>query len=250
MARTLLGAGAAVLLAASSAAAQQPAGAFGDQGQAIVSIDRLMPLFSYDNYKQGDFGGGGGTNSTTVTSMSFIGHGLGLFDYGGGNTAELFYNVPRFAFDYTVWQHLTIGGSIWAYFQLGNSVTHTEPNGVSTSNDQGKITFWGLAPRVGWILQLSDLFSFWPRGGFSFNDASLSIPNPGGPSTSATVTQWALDLEPMFVITPIPHVGFTAGGAIDIPFAGSLSVSSGGASVSVDSTQFHFGLNAGLLAWF
>jgi hypothetical protein len=254
MLRALLTIGALLLLLLTPlpAGAQGRAGAaFGDQGQAIVSVDRLMPLFAYESYKQGFFGGGG-TNNQTVTSISLVGHGVSAYSYGGVELGALFYNIPRFAFDYTVWQHLTVGGSVWAYFQLGNSTTHTE-NGVSVTNDNGKVTFWGIAPRVGWILQLSDVFSFWPRGGVSFNDAGVTFPpaNPGLPSGGGTVTQWAIDLEPMFVITPVPHAGFTVGPAVDIPFAGSLSTSNAaGTTVSVDSTQFHFGITAGLLAWF
>jgi hypothetical protein len=240
-----------VLLFAAPAAAQKE-GAFGEQGQAIVSVDRLMPLFAYESYKQGDLGGGGVTDTNTITSVSFVGHGLSIFGYGGGaEPGLLLYNVPRFAFDYTVWQHLTVGGSVWAYFQLGNSATFTDRNGVSTTTDNAKVSFWGLGPRAGWILHLSDLFAFWPRGGVSFNDASVTFASmPGQPTTTGTVTQWAIDLEPMFVITPVPHAGITVGGAVDIPFAGSLSSSTAGTTVSVDSTQFQFGLNAGLLVWF
>jgi hypothetical protein len=238
----------AVLLTAGVASAQA-APAFGEQGQAIVSVDRLMPLLSYDSYNIEDTVRGSTTQSQT--SLSFVGHGLSLFDYGGGTNAPLFYDIPRFAFDYTVWQHLTVGGSIWAYFQLGNSTTQHQPGQPDVSADNGKVTFWGLAPRVGWILHLSDLFAFWPRGGISFNDASVSFPaRMGGASTSATVTQWALNLEPMFALTPLPHAAITAGPVVDIPFAGSISQSANGVSISVGSTQFHFGLTAGLLVWF
>ncbi len=238
---TTFGVLAAALVAARTASAQAaaPAGAFGDEHQAILSVDRLMPLFAYENQKQTN--DDRSTDSHTVTSMSFVTHGIAY------NT---FYNIPRFAFDYTVWSHLTVGGSIFVSFQLGNSTTHTDPNGVSVTNDNSKITYWGLAPRVGYILQLSDLFAFWPRGGFSFNDASTSIPVRNGPSESATLTQWALDLEPIFVITPVQHVGFTIGGAIDIPFAGSISATTGGTTVSLDQSQFHFGITGGMLVWF
>jgi hypothetical protein len=234
---TFLGFSAATLLATTAASAQQPAEAFGEQGQFIISADRLMPLFAYENNKR--TGPGGTSDSTTVTSMALVTHGP------DGVTV---YNVPRFAFDYTIWKHLTIGGSAWVYFQLGNSNTHSEP-GMQTSEDQPKVTYWGLAPRVGWILHLSDLFAFWPRGGVSFNQTVTSIPPPVGNATE-TATQWALNLEPMFAITPVPHAAFTVGPVVDIPFAGSLSRSANGITVSNDETMFHFGIVGGLLVWF
>jgi hypothetical protein len=239
---TILGFGAASLLASGTASAQAAAGAFGDQGQFIISADRVMPLFAYENEKHTNTNGS--TDSNTVTSIALVTH---------GPTFVTIYNVPRFAFDYTVWQHLTVGGSVWAYFQLGNSNTHSEPGMPDMSNDQPKITFWGLSPRVGWILHLSDLFAFWPRGGISFDQAITSFNQRVGMVTVSgtnTVTQWAIDLEPMFAITPVPHAAFTVGPVVDIPFSGSSSNSSGGTTVSTDQTQFHFGIVGGLLAWF
>jgi hypothetical protein len=234
---TFLGVGAAMLLATGTASAQAAA-AFGDQGQAIISADRIMPLFAYENEKHTN--NDGSTTSQTVTSISLVTH---------GPTFVTLYNVPRFSFDYTVWKHLTVGGSVWAYFQLGNSTTHSEPGLPDVTTDQPKVTYLGLAPRVGWILQLSDLFAFWPRGGISFND-TMASQTVMGVNESTTLTQWAIDLEPMFAITPVPHAAFTAGPVIDIPFAGSVSASAQGTTVSRDETMFHFGLMGGLLVWF
>jgi hypothetical protein len=229
---TFLGACATALLATATASGQT-APEFGEQGQFIISADRLMPLFAYESEKHAN--GDGTSDTTTVTSIALVTH---------NPDHVTLYNVPRFAFDYTVWKHLTVGGSVWAYFQLGNSTT-TSGNGMpDITREHSKTTFWGLAPRVGWILHLSDLFAFWPRGGFSFADMALS--QTGSPTT----TQWAIDLEPMFVFTPVPHAAITAGPVVDIPFAGSISSSMNGTTVSVDETMFHFGLTGGLLIWF
>jgi hypothetical protein len=238
---TILAVSAATLLGARTAFAQA-AGAFGDQGQAIVSADRVMPLFAYENnsIKHPD----GTKDSQTVTSMALVTH---------GPTFITIYNVPRFAFDYTVWRHLTVGGSVWLYFQAGNSNTHSEPGTPDVTTDQPKVTFWGLAPRVGWILHLSDLFAFWPRGGISFNDSSSGVTRHMGNvsiDSSTSYTQWALDLEPMFAITPLPHGAFTVGPVLDIPLGGTFSRTDNGMTVSTDETNFHFGIVGGLLLWF
>jgi hypothetical protein len=234
---TFLGAAFAALLATNPAAAQQ-APEFGEQGQFIISADRLMPLFAYESDKVS--GGGGGSDTTTVTSVAFVTHNPAIVTL---------YNVPRFAFDFTVWKHLTVGGSVWAAFQLGNSDTVSAPGQPDVTTDNPKITFWGLAPRAGWILRLSDLFSFWPRGGFSFTDTSASQTRMGVDHTQ-TNTQWAINLEPMFALTPVPHAAITAGPVVDIPIGGSVSQSANGMSVSNSETLFHFGLTAGLLIWF
>jgi hypothetical protein len=230
---TFLGAGVAALLATGTASGQQ-AEAFGEQGQFIISADRLMPLFAYESDKVSN--GDGSTDTTTVTSIAFVTHNPAL---------ATVYNVPRFAFDYTVWKHLTVGGSVWASFQLGNSDTHSAPGQPDVTRDRAKVTFWGLAPRAGWILHLSDLFAFWPRGGISFADTSASLNNQ-----TTTNTQWALALEPMFALTPVSHAAIIAGPVVDIPLGGSVSQSMNGMSVSNSETLFHFGLTAGLLIWF
>jgi hypothetical protein len=239
---TFIGAAAAALLATGTASGQAAAPGFGEQGQFIVSADRLMPLFAYESEKHAN--GDGTTDTTTVTSLTFVTHGPALITV---------YNVPRFALDYVVWKHLTVGGSAWAYFQLGDSRTTSAPGQADVTVDQPKITYWGLAPRVGWILRLGDLFAFWPRGGISFTDNESKQTRHMGNVTvdeTNTLTQWAIDLEPMFAFTPVPHAAITAGPVVDIPFAGSVSNSAGGTTVSNDETMFHFGLTAGLLIWF
>jgi hypothetical protein len=234
---TFLGAGVAALLATGTASAQQ-APAFGEQGQFIISADRLMPLLAYESDKVAN--GDGSTDTTTATSIAFVTHNPAIVTV---------YNVPRFAFDYTVWKHLTVGGSVWAAFQLGNSDTHSAPGQPDVTTDNAKVTFWGLAPRAGWILHLSDLFAFWPRGGISFADVQASQTRNGVDHTQ-TNTQWAIALEPMFALTPVPHAAITAGPVVDIPIGGSISQSANGMSVSNSETLFHFGLTAGLLIWF
>ncbi len=244
--RTITAVGALAVLLLSSGTAQA-APTFGmESGDFILSADRLMPLFAYENVKTEN--GNGGSSSSTLTSIAFVTHGAGISVY----------NIPRFSLDVTVIPHLTLGGSVYAYFQLGNSNTGTDAQGVSVTTENAKATFFGLAPRVGYILPIGDTFAFWPRGGLSFNDVGISTPtitNPAGRVTgggSGTVTQWAIDLEPTFVFTPFPHMGITGGAALDIPFAGSQSATNpvNGTTISVPSTQLHFGLNLGLLVWF
>jgi hypothetical protein len=218
----------------------QSAKGFGDTGQPILSVDRLMPLFSYENVKTSN---GTPARSQTITGLSLVTHG----------SNQTFYNVPRFAFDYVVVSHLTIGGSAYVSFQMGNSTTNTNPQGVQTTTDNPKVTLWGLAPRVGYVIPLGDVVAFWPRGGFSYNalsTSSITVNNQVQPGTSAS--QLAIDLEPTFVFVPIEHVGITLAGAVDIPLTGSQDTPIGNtnATVHADLAEFHVGVHAGLLVYF
>jgi hypothetical protein len=214
---------------------------FGDRGTVLIGVERLMPLLSYENVKASQNGTGG---STSITSFSLVTHGA----------TETVYNVPRFALDYTVIPKLTIGGSVYVYAQAGNSTTTTAANGVQTTTDNGKLTFWGFAPRLGYILNLGDVVAFWPRGGFSFNDVSSGSTSANGITTGGSSgTQFALDLEPTFAFIPLPHVAFTATAAVDIPLTGSVNVpvgNNGNLTTSLDLAEFHIGAHLGLLVYF
>ncbi len=234
-------------LTSATAAFAGDADAFGSAHQVMISADRLMPLFAYESQKETtNAGGQTGSTTNTVTSVALVGNGL---------HETTFYNLPRFAVDYTIIPNLTIGGSVYGFFTLGSSTTDAS-GGTSTSQDNTKITIWGIAPRVGYIIPFSSAFAFWPRGGISFQSLATSTPDNNQPpqpqtTTNTNLTQWAVDLEPMFAWTPVTHAAITFGGVIDIPLTGSntSSNSANSVSVSTDTTQFHFGVTAGLLIY-
>lgn len=227
---------------------------FGKQGQFILSADRLMPFFAYTNERttleqnnQKD------TTSTSNASMGIL--------FGRSTNANIPYTVPRVGFDYTVIDHLTLGGNLIAIFGFGGSVTGTrETPGqtVTTTQDSPTITGFGVEPRVGYIFDLSSVFYIWLRGGFSFYtlSAKSTQTNNNGVVTTDTTSRsvFGLDLEPTLVISPINHFGITIGLPVDIGFAGSQKreVQTGATTVTTDLSYsaFHFGINAGLLGYF
>jgi hypothetical protein len=240
------GAAAALFLAAGSASAQSSTD-LGAEGQFIISAERLMPLFSYQSYKTSADDNNSNTDSAVNISLLT------------SNPHQVtFYNVPRLALDYVVIPNLTVGGSAFISFDLSSS-HDTKVNGTTVSADQGKVTFWGIAPRAGYILEITDMFAFWPRAGLTYTHYSVSstVPNPTGPGSrdvSDSVGQLALNLEPMFTFTPFNHFGIVGGPVIDIPLTGSAtterSVASTTQTTSVDATQFHLGATVGLLGYF
>ncbi len=255
-----LGASAGVLLASPFAHAQQRQGDFGQQGQFIFSGDRLFSLFAYDNVTQDDivFGGlpGGATSQTTTTNQTTM-----SFFYGqNGNAPESFFSVPRVGLDYVFLPNMTLGGDVVLLLTLGGSTKHETdfPNMTNqTTTSNPSTTGFGIAPRYGYILPLTDMFSLWLRGGFSYYTATVKQSTTvGGETTtsSANLDQFGIDLEPQIVFTAIPHVGFTAGLACDIPLAGghSLENDTGNTSqsASAHSSIFYLGLELGMLAHF
>jgi hypothetical protein len=250
------GAVAALLLQPSLARAQTKAD-FGTRGEFILSADRLVPLFSWTRVAQDDLPGalGMGVNnsftSTTQTSFSFF--------WGSSTPQELFFSVPRVGFDYVVIPNLTIGGDLALFFTVGsNRSSETDfANGTSqsASGDNGGFFLFGIAPRAGYILRLSDLWALWFRGGLSFYTGTTSNPQNGGPSTHASVDQFALDLEPQVVFTPVPHFGLTAAIDGDIPLVGrhwitTFAPNGTSTTQSASSSSAFVGVTLGMLGYF
>jgi hypothetical protein len=251
-----------VLLAAPLAEAQRRGGdeGFGERGQFIVSADRLFDLFAFSSVSQDQFGTPPGTKivvTSTETSMGFLWGSA----TDSGPTAT-FYTVPRVGVDYTIVNNVTVGGELILWFTLGgHTSTETDTANASnttTSGNPGSVIF-GVAPRGGYILQLNDAFSLWLRGGFSIITTSTNTSNTtAGINTSNTTgaQQFAIDLDPQFVWTPMRHVGFTAGLTTDIPIGGghwsNTTFSGTGTTVneSRPSSIAFFGVTVGTLVWF
>lgn len=272
MKRTLIAVGASLAaLTAAPAALAQGKGEFGQQGQFILSADRLMPFFAWSNISVDNGTGGGQTKNTTSSSQTSLGFlwgstpGYGSAGGVGGNgglaATNLFFTVPRVGFDYVIVPNVTIGGDLVVYFTLGgsNSTEIDYQNGMTqtTKNDNPGVTLFGIAPRGGYILGLNDMFSLWLRGGFSYYTATAKQTVTNGNNTqtnTATQSQPAIDLEPQLVFTPVPHLGFTAGLTADIPFAGNWSFSNqnGGQtnSTSNSASVFYLGVVLGMLGYF
>jgi hypothetical protein len=279
MKRTLsaVAASLAVFTLAPAAFAQAAAkGDFGEQGQFIIGADRLLPLFGYNHWSYDLPTAGAVTKNNASGSswnLSFLYGGTpwssslaGLGGNGGalggvfGNT-NLPFTVPRIGLDYVIVPNVTIGGDLVVYFTVGgNSSTEVDLQGgqtMTTSNDNPGVTLFGIAPRGGYILGLNDMFSLWLRGGFSYYTwtAKQTVTNNGNSTTyTASQNQPAIDLEPQVVFHIIPHVGFTAGLTLDIPFAGGYSdstASNGQTNTTSNSASLlYFGVNLGMLAYF
>ncbi|MCL2450090.1 MAG: hypothetical protein FWD17_14170 [Polyangiaceae bacterium] len=255
----------AAALGTPTAARAQAKTAFGQkQGEFILSADRLVPLISWWRVAQDDFGpppnAPAGSTSFSTQSQTSISFFWGSAETGAA-PLEAFYAVPRVGLDYTIVPHVTVGGDIGLFFTAGTNQSQQVdlPNGSNStaSGSAGSLFVFGIAPRAGYILNLNDSFAIWLRGGFSFYTATSSTEKDPmtGNYTHNNTDQFAIDLEPTFVYTPVPHFGLTASLDGDIPVAGRRSVTNYQASganteASVSSSMAFVGLTLGMLGYF
>ena len=244
----------------SSAAKAEDKGSFGEQGQFIFGADRVFSPFAYTSNSYGEPGGNVTVNGT---STSFLWGGNGIAG-GAANGNQFvagnpnFYSAPRVGFDYTIIPHLTIGGELFAWFTLGGSTSTPTGNGTSVSGPNPSGNEFGIAPRVGYIIGLTDILSVWLRGGFSYYVANTSSNNNanGNCNTNGSLNTFGIDLDPQLVISPIPHFAFLAGPTLDWGFTGGYSVTAPtdqscnrAVTTSGNYNAVNFSLNAGLIGW-
>jgi hypothetical protein len=248
MIRTIVVSGAiGVLTLAGSARAEEgeAVSRFGSPG-FIVSADRLIPLVSYEAVKTTQSDG----SSETKSDLSF-----GLLSNAPYTAFGTFYNLPRLGFDWVPVHNFTLGGALFGYVQALSKDSVSPASGPSTTSDQPKVTYWGFAPRVGYIVPLGGLLDLWPRVGVEYHNVSSSSVSG---AVSPSVWQFAFEAEAMFVIFPWNHFGFTFGPTVDVPNAGkSTSASATGTgttgtatAVSFNSAMFQVGASAGMLGHF
>ncbi len=244
-------AGVTGLFTARQASADEANG-FGEKTQLIVSVDRLMPAFSYTSQTVTATQGAATLKTTdSGTSAAFL--------FGREPNLGAVHTIPRVAFDFTIVRHLTLGGSIAVAFGLGG--THEEDfgnNNATRRTDAAKTSIIGLAPRIGYVLPLGNNFAFWPRAGFAFYSVSTKFQTVTQGNVEVTTTNndslLSLDLDPQFVWTPIAHFFFNFGPIVNVPLTGSRSVEVANGPTTTttknDLSVVHLGITAGLGGWF
>lgn len=196
-----LGLSAAAAAAALFTALPSRAQSFYSSGKISVAMERVFGI----HYAQSKIDPPGSASTT------FGGSVIGFGWYSP--VSEL--HAARAAVDGFVIDRLSLGGSLAFFTQTGDATG----DGVLFS------------PRVGYAIPLSSVFTFWPRGGFTFvklEERSL----------------FALSAEAMFVASPRPNWGILFGPTLDFGFFGD-------APNDASWTHFAFGFpTVGLMGTF
>jgi hypothetical protein len=163
--------------------------AFGQKGDVSFAADRLMGIYLFK--EDPDY------RQRTIVGL-------------GAPPAGHPYTTARLGIDGFVTNGLSIGGS-FAYW------SYDGPSGVL------------FAPRVGYAIEFSNSFGFWPRGGLTYRNFGAGRNRD---------EELALTLEGMFYGAPVKHFAFIFGPAFDIGLVGD-----GG-----EARNFGL-LTAGILGW-
>ena len=216
------------LVMSAQAGAQQ---VFGDQGQFIVSADRVMGYTHDVQTVEPD----APDAEVTVTSdnFAFLGQGDVLSEF----------MFPRVSFDYTVIDGLTLGGSLAFWTQSGETETQT-PFGSATA-DNPTSTFFVFAPRIGYIFMFSEHVGIWPRGGFSFFTGSTEDPVTNG---DISRNGFGFNVDVPFAFVPLEHTAIYVGPGFDVSLGAGGETDPGNTEYNLSILDF--GIYAGLGIWF
>ncbi len=229
---------------------------FGARGELIVSADRLLPWVSYSSQTvtatQGDV-----TTKTTDSGGSLA------FFVGREPALGALHTVPRLAVDFTILRNLTLGTSL--AFAVGLGGVHreerTSPTVDAKTDRDGRAPqsmMLGFAPRLGYVIHGTPHLAFWARAGLSFyanSSKSEETSNLGVTSTSrVSDALFSLDVDPLLVWSPIPHVMVMAGPLLNVSLSGSHDTTFSQSDISKERSDgfsiFHIGFSTGLGTWF
>jgi hypothetical protein len=228
-----------VSFSAAVAGAQAAPGGFGSAGQFTIGAERLFGYASSHQKTEREQPNGTRTDTETINRFSLLAfHGPSV------------YSNPRVGFDYFVIDKLSVGGSL-AFMTEGGENETENPGQPTVTNDRPSTTAFLFAPRAGYALMFNDTIGFWPRGGFSYYSISTED-TEGGFTSEVSENGLALTLEALFIIAPIPHVGFTVGPTLDLGLTGSRDIEppAPAGTIEQDRNVTDIALHAGIAVWF
>jgi hypothetical protein len=137
----------------------------------------------------------------------------------GGSPVGSFnpFSVPFVAAHGVVGSGLTFGGGI-------GYQTDSQKDGLLTKD----VSALSVAPRVGYIVDLGSVVSIWIRVGVTYSSQTTERSSECPPNTFCTPqslkqtrSMFDLSLDPMFVFSPLPHLGLLLGPTIDVALSGT-----------------------------
>jgi hypothetical protein len=217
--------------------------------RVIVGLERVVSFVTYESASVTP----NGSSSTGTVSVT----GLSLAANDPASASDVFYTVPRLGVDAVLGAHFTLGGAFFAWTDVSSSVSVSGGNVTAPSQDQPKRTYWGIAPRLGYIVNVSPIIALWPRAGIEYHNLNQSTINENGTTVGGgSLQQLAMDLEGNLVIAPYDHIGFVVTVYGAIPISGSISnlsetvAGTSTSSVTGSVAETAVGLTAGMVGFF
>jgi hypothetical protein len=173
----------------------------------VITVDRVFGVFSSSGTRSA------GAPDVSETSVNFL----------GGSPTSSFnpFAVPLVTVNGIVGPGVTIGGGI-GYA----SDSRKDGNGPDSKLEMSS---FAVAPRIGGIIDLGSAASLWLRGGITYSSqkyVNTFVCSVSGTGANETCTQTqktsVLDfsLDPVFILTPIPHLGILVGPTVDVALSG------------------------------
>lgn len=205
----------------------------------IVSVESIASFSYYRQTFSTD--ANGASASATVSGTS-----LGLLR--GVVSEDLVLEQPRLAFDAVIGTGFTIGGSVgYSRYSASADYDSSVPLGPTPNVDRAT---WALLvqPRLGYVLAASPVISVWLRAGvFILRENTKAEASDDELEQSA----FGLVLDPMLVVSPIPHVGLLLGPQLDFGLTGGVTLTTNGReSPELDHTRSSYGVSAGVALLF
>jgi hypothetical protein len=125
-------------------------------------------------------------------------------------------NGARIGVHYFYWSRVSLGGTL-GFASEDGSASVPDNNGTYTDDRQADTTLWVL-PKIGYLLPFSDKAGFWFRGGPGLHRTHVHPARYN--AWQQTETHWLLEVDALFVFTPVPVVGLLVGPVGDLGLIG------------------------------
>jgi hypothetical protein len=220
---------ATLLLPGRSARADEEPALFGQQGQVVVGLPRLVPLVALDAARAP-----GSSDASTGTTMSY-----------GSVSGQNMVDQPRLSLGWVAAPRLEVGTDVTGIATLGGS---------PAAGDAPQVSLFGFAPHLGYLAPIRDALCLWLRAGAAYyvlGEKGVDASPGGSTAWSFTWRQLDVDLEAHMAVTALPHIAITAGIVAELPVVGYLDEPRSGGLPSIDGSAswLHVGIVGGLLVY-
>ncbi len=220
---------AVLLLPSQSARADEEPALFGQPGQVVVGLPRLVPLVALDVARAP-----ASSDGSTGTTMSY-----------GSVSGQNLVDQPRLSLGWVAAPHLEVGTDVTGTATLGGS---------PAVGDAPQVSLVGVMPHVGYLAPIRDALCLWLRAGAAYyvlGEKDVDASPGGNTAWSFTWRQLDVDVEAHMAVTALPHIAITAGIIAELPVVGHLDETRSGGLPSIDggASWLHVGIVGGLLVY-